>query len=139
MSFFSNLVTAVSGLVPHGIAFHPEFKVTKTSEGVFDVTWSAAGSSITGTNHASLVLAGDKFTITGDISVIGADSVFPFNVLAQVVNSALQGAVGSGPTVLKSTNLLPVKSAAAVDEVVKGAVGTTVTVAAVKSVTVKDK
>lgn len=136
MSFLTNLIAAVTSVVPTGLVFHPEFKVTKVAEGTFDISWSAAGKTISGVNHASLVIQGGKFTFTGDIAIIGQDSIFPLNVIAQVINGALQAALGGSPTplkALKASKVLPLKSAESINEVVAGPVGGFVVVKAVEA------
>lgn len=141
MSFLSNLVTAVVGSLPTGLSFHPQFKLKKVADGQFDISWSVAGAGVTGTNHASLVISDGKFSVSGDLAVIGTDSVFPFNVLAQVVNSALQGVVTSGTLKApkKSTKLLPSVSSDLILSVVKGPVGGEVVVPEVSAVEVTSK
>jgi hypothetical protein len=140
MSWLNSITAVVAKtlvkVLPYGITVHPSFKLTKVADGQFDISWSVAGAGVTGTNHASLVIADGKFSVSGDLAVIGTDSVFPFNVLAQVVNSALQGAIVSGvlKAPRKSTKLLPSVSSDLISGVVNGPVGGVVVVPAITTV-----
>lgn len=130
MSLVSSITSLIASYLPFGLSVHPSFSVKKVSEGHFDIVWSVVGLS--GTNRASLVIEKDTFTLSGDLKIIGSDSVFPFNVAAQIVNSTLQSVVtGALKAPNKSTKLLPLKSRNLIDDVVKGPVGKEVDVPAV--------
>lgn len=130
--FFDTISSAVKGLIPGGVLFHPSYKIIKVAEHQYDFTWGLG----VGTYHLSVTLDGTKFTITGDAVVIPADSVFPFNVIGQLLNGALTKGLSA---TLDAVSDEPVKlgmissvSRVGLNEILKAPVGSVVEVAAVE-------
>lgn len=84
---FGSIISGLTNIFTSVGAFHPTYQMTKTAPGVFKINW---GTNLTGTNELTLTIKDDVFDITGQLRVIGPDSVFPFNVVAQMVNGAFQ-------------------------------------------------
>ena len=126
------IMSALKSLIPGGLTFHPTYKILKVAPGQYDFTWGLG----VGSYHLSLVLDGKTFSITGDSAVIPSDSMFPFNVIAQVVNGAfndvLTGGLDSISENVVKQGLLTIPSHRAVNDILKAPVGTEIVVPEVK-------
>jgi len=121
MSFLSSLTSIFTSIG----AFHPTYKMTKTAPGVYKIEW---GSNLTGTNVITLTIKGNVFDITGNLDVIGKDSVFPFNVIAQMVNGALQNMIPKAPKKLALEHEVSDATKKAVQKILGAKVGEVVEV-----------
>lgn len=65
---------------------HPQYSIRKISDRQYDITLSLTGM---GVQHFSLMLDGDKFTISGKIGVVGSGAAFPVMLLGSTINMML--------------------------------------------------
>jgi len=66
---------------------HPQYNIKKVDEGQYDIVVSI---SELGEQHFSLLLLGDEFIFKGRLAVIGPGAAFPFSILSNLINGALQ-------------------------------------------------
>lgn len=66
---------------------HPQYSIRKISDKQYDITLSLTGM---GVQHFSLMLDGDRFTISGKIGVVGSGAAFPVMMLGSTLNLMLQ-------------------------------------------------
>lgn len=65
---------------------HPQYSIRKISDRQYDITLSLTGM---GVQHFSLIMDGDRFTISGKVGVVGAGAAFPVMLLGNTVNAML--------------------------------------------------
>lgn len=120
-----SLLTSVTSWFTSMGVFHPTYKMTKVAVGVYKIEW---GSNLTGTNVVNLTIKDNKFDINGNLDVIGKDSVFPFNIIAQMVNGALQSMLPKAPKKLEFGHEVPDATKMAIQKILKAKVGESVEV-----------
>lgn len=120
-----SLLTNVTSWFTSMGVFHPTYKMTKVAVGTYKIEW---GSNLTGTNVVNLTIKDNKFDINGNLDVIGKDSVFPFNVIAQMVNGALQSMLPKAPKKLELGHEIPDATKMAIQNILKAKVGESVEV-----------
>ena len=70
------------------IAFdQAQYKIVKEDEGQFHIKISISGL---GEQHFSILLLGDEFIIKGKMAIIGPNASFPFALVSDLINGAIQ-------------------------------------------------
>jgi len=70
------------------IAFtQPQYKIHKEDEGQYHIIISISGL---GEQHFSILLLGDEFIVKGKMAIIGPNASFPFALISNLINGAIQ-------------------------------------------------
>lgn len=64
----------------------PQYRLTRVGTGQYDITLNLSGF---GTQHFSLAIVGDTFTVSGKMALVGDNPNFPISLVAGLINSTV--------------------------------------------------